>query len=166
MCNAMMVGLGVQGAGTIMKGIAAKQHGEAAKNADYQSADAAERAAADAIERGNLKEMQAAMHGSAVVASQRVAQSGTGVDVNIGAPKATQEATEAVSEVDRAVVRRNASLEAYGLKSRAQGFRQRGIYAQAEGENAMVGTFLSGVASMIHEGGRYMADQRSPEETT
>jgi|SRR5438445_2253502 len=164
MCNAMFVGMGVAAAGTVMKGIAEKQRGEAAKRADYQSADASERAAADAIDRGNLKELQVTMHGSSVVAAQRVIQSGSGADVNIGAPKATQEGTQAVSDLDRAVVRRNAALEAYGLKARAQGQRQHGENAEAEGNNAMIGTFLGGIAGIGGQAGQYIAGLKTSEE--
>lgn len=164
MCNAAMVGLGVQGAATLMKGVAAKQHGDAVKAEDYRSADAAERAADDAVYRGTIKDMQVAMQGSKVVAAQRVIESGTGADVNIGGNKATQDATQAVSDVDRATVRRNAALEAYGLKVRARGFRQHGANAEAEGTNAMVGTFLGGIAGGISGGGKFVSDMRTPDE--
>lgn len=143
-----LVAMGAEGAAVVMQGMAAKKHGDAEKAADYLSADASERAAADAIERGKLKDLQVAMHGSAVLGEQRVVQSGTGADVNIGANKATQDATQGVSEVDRAVVARNAALEAYGLKQRARGQRQRGQNAAAAGEAAMWGTFLSGIGKV------------------
>ena len=98
----MAVGIGLQGIGTLSKGLAQNQQGQAAKAADYRSADFAEKAAADAVERGTLRDMQTVMHASGVVAAQRVAYSGSGVDVNVGAPRAVQAGTEAVSEVDRA----------------------------------------------------------------
>jgi hypothetical protein len=158
MCSAIAVGIGAQAFGTILKANAQVQQGRAAKTAANMSADASERAAADAIYRGSLKEMQVTMHGSAVVAAQRVAQSGSGLDVNVGGHRAVQTGTEAVTDLDRATVRRNAALEAYGLRERARGFRQQGEYAQAEGENAALGTFLSGIGSAIGQGGRYVAD--------
>ena len=164
MCNAMMVGLGVQGVATVTKGFAQKQHGEAVMREDFRSADAAERAAGDAVYRGEIKEMQVAMQGSKVIAAQRVIQSGTGADVNIGAPKATQEATEAVTNVDRRMVVYNAQMQGYGLRMRARGFRQAGVNAAAEGKAAMTGTFLSGIAGAINQGGKVAADLRTPDE--
>jgi hypothetical protein len=158
MCSVIAVAMGVKAIGNIQQGIAAKQRGQAAKAAAYRSADAAERAAADAVQRGSLKDLQYTMQGSKVVAAQRVIQSGSGVDVNIGTTKAVQDATQAVSDVDRAVVRRNAALEAYGLRERARGLRQEGMYAEAEGDNAMVGTFLSGIGEMVGEGGKRVVD--------
>lgn len=145
MCTVMGAAVGLQAVGTLTKGIAAKQQGAAAKAAFGRSADAAERAADDAVYRGTLKDMQLAMRASGIVAAQRVAQSASGVDVNIGAPRQVQVGTEAISAVDRATVRRNAALEAYGMRARAQELRQRGEYAEAEGDAAEVGTFLSGI---------------------
>lgn len=148
MCDMKIVAMGAEGAATIMQGVAAKKRGDAERDAAYLSADASERAAVDAIERGKLKDLQVAMHGSSVIADQRVIQSGSGADINIGALKATQDATQAVSDVDRAVVTRNAALEAYGLTQRARGQRQRGQNAAAAGEAAMWGTFLGGIGKV------------------
>lgn len=159
MCNAIAVGMGAQAFGNVVKGAAQAQQGRAAADSLNRSADASERAAADAIDRGALKELQVTMHGSAVVAAQRVAQSGSGLDVNVGGSKAVQDATAAITDVDRATVRRNAALEAYGLRERARGFRQQGAYARAEGDNAMMGTFLGGIAGAVWQGGRFAVDQ-------
>lgn len=161
MCSVIGMAMVAQGAGALAKGVAAKQHGDAVKAAADLSADASERAAGDAVEAGKLKDLQVAMHGSSVIAAQRVLQSGSGVDVNIGAPKATQEATAAVNEVDRRTVARNATLQAYGLRARAQGQRQAGAYAQAEGDNAMIGTFLGGAGTLVGEGGKLFNDSAS-----
>lgn len=142
----------MEGAATIMQGVAAKKHGDAVRDAAYLSADASERAAADAIERGKLKDLQVVMHGSSVIEAQRVVESGSGADINIGAPKATQDATQAISDVDRAVVTRNAALEAYGLAQRARGQRQQGQNAEAAGKAAMLGTFLGGIGKLGSQG--------------
>jgi len=160
----MMVGLGVQGLATVVKGVAAKKHGEAVQAEDFRSADAAERAASDATYRGEIKDIQMAMQGSRVVAAQRVIQSGTGADVNIGAPKATQEATEAVVAADRKMVIYNAAMQGYGLRMRARGFRQAGVNAATEGKNAMIGTFLGGIADMIKQGGKVASDIKPGDE--
>lgn len=163
MCDATFVGLGIAMVGTAVQGVAQRARGHAAKVADYRSADFADRAAADAVERGNLKELQVTMHGASVVAAQRVIESGTGADVNVGGAKATQDATTAMTEVDRAVVRRNAALEAYGLRERAGAYRQQGEYAEREGDNAAVGTFLSGIARGVGEAGKLYSDMRSAD---
>lgn len=162
MCSALGVGVGMMGVSTLMKGMAAKQQGEAAKRSENMTADEAERAASDAVERGRLKDLQVAMRGSRVVAAQRVAVSGGGADVNVGAPQAVGESTEAVNEVDRRTVTYNATMEAYGLRSQARAHRQRGENAAAEGEAAMWGTFLSGAGQIGGAAGRLATDVEMP----
>ena len=162
MCDAIAVGMGVALVGSFVKAKAQEDQGQAAKAANFRDADFSDRAAADAIRRGELKDLQVAMRGSSVVSRQRVIQSGTGFDVNVGSPKTTQDATQSVSDLDRQIVRRNASLEAYGLQARARSQRQSGLYGEAEGDNAASGTFLSGFSSAIMMGGKGAADTRSP----
>lgn len=162
MCDAISIGLAAQGAGTLMKGQAQLAQGAAAKTAYNQSADSAERAAADAIERGEYRDLQVAMRGSAVIAEQRVAQSGTGGDVNSGGNLQTQLSTSAVTDVDRAVVRRDAALAAYGLRTRAQELRQQGEYAESEAESAALGTFLGGAGGLLSQGGKRFAEIPDP----
>lgn len=161
MCDAITVSLAAKGVGTIMSSVAAQKQGQATKAADYRSADFAEKAAADAVEAGNLKELQTAMHGASVVAGQRVGMSGTGADVNTGGSLATQLGTQAISEVDRATVRRNARLHAYGLTAKAQDDRQRGLNAESSGNNAMLGTFLGGMGGLIGSAGKIAGDVTS-----
>jgi hypothetical protein len=124
------------------------------------------RAAASAVERGNLKDLQEAMKGDAVVVQQLVAQSGSGADVNVGAPAATRRASGAVLEVSRKIVRYNAALEAMGLREHARRYYQEGENAEAEGKSAFVGTLLSGGAKMIGMGGKLAADSVGSELPT
>lgn len=161
MCDAISVAIGAQAASTLMGVGAAKAHGAAAKAAGYQSADAAERAAADAIDRGQIKDLQAAMRVSAVVSEQTVAQSGRGADINVGGPLAVRLGSQAVGDVDRAIVRRNAALEAYGLRERARVHRQQALYAEAEASDAAMGTFLGGLGKVVGMGGKLFNDRSS-----
>lgn len=165
MCNAIAIGLATQGVGNVVKGVAQARAGAAAKAANESSASMADAAAADAIAKGNLREFQVIAKGSAVVADQRTIQSGTGADVNAGANFQTQRATLAISELDRKIVERNAALEAYGLRETARAHRQAGENADAEGKNAMWGTFLGGAGGIIGQGGKYLADQASNAPT-
>lgn len=167
MCDMTAVAIGGELVGTVISGVSAKQRGDAAKAENFRSADAAERAASDAVERGNLKGQQVAAHGSMIVSQERVAVSGTGADVNIGAPKSIQLATEAATEGDKKIIAHNAQMEAYGLKSKARNLRQRGVNAQAEGDAAMVGTFLGGIAKVGGQVARRYADvPDSPGDTS
>lgn len=161
MCEPMAIGLGVQGFATLLKAQSQLSQGEAAKARSGLSAGSALRAAADAISRGEAKDLQVAMHGSAIVADQRTAIAATGADVNIGGAQAVQSGTMAVSEVDRATVRRNAALEAFGLRSKAQTFYQEGEDASVAAKNAALGTFLGGIGGAIGSGGKFLADVKS-----
>lgn len=163
MCDMTAVALGAEATGTLISGFAAKQRGDAARGEADRAANADERAAADAVERGKLKEAQVAAHGAAVVGEQRLFFSATGADVNIGAPKAVQEATEAATAADKRVVAYNATLQGYGLKLRARATRQRGANAQAEGNAQMVGTFLSGIGKVAGQVGRRVAGMAGDE---
>jgi hypothetical protein len=166
MCTVLGAAAGVQIAGSLLQAGAARQHGSAAKQADDLSAVSAEKAAASAVERGNLKDLQEAMKGDAVVVQQLVAQSGSGADVNVGAPAATRRASGAVLEVSRKIVRYNAALEAMGLREHARRYYQEGENAEAEGKSAFVGTLLSGGAKMIGMGGKLAADSVGSELPT
>lgn len=164
MCNAIAIGLATQGVGNIIKGTAQARAGAAAKAADETNAQMADAAAADAMAKGQLRELATEMRGSAVVADQRTIQSGTGADVNAGANFQTQRATLAISELDRKIVERNAALEAYGFREHARVSRQAGENAEVEGKNAMWGTFLGGVGGLVAQGGKLLADQASTDK--
>lgn len=158
MCDPMFVGIGAQGVGTLLQASALKQRGEAAKSVSDRNAFYAQQAAGDAIYRGTVKDLQETLRGSAVIAAQRVEESGSGVDMNVGGPAATGRASQAVIEVSRDIVRRNAALDAYGLRAHAQDQYQRGEYEEAEGNNAALGTFLGGLGKVATEGMKLGSD--------
>lgn len=162
MCEPATVGLAVAAAGTLLKASAQAQAGAATKAADFNSAALANQAAADAVQRGTLRDLQVALRGSAVTAEQRVAQSGSGTDVNSGGALQTQRGTEAITEVDRQTVRRNAALAAYGLRNKAQQDFQSGEYSESEAHNAELGTFLSGAGQVGSKALSLYGDLKSP----
>lgn len=162
MCEPATIGLVVAAAGTLIKAQAQAQAGAAAKTADFNSAHFANRAAADAVQRGTLRDLQVALRGSAVVADQRVALSGSGVDLNTGGALQTQRGSSAVTEVDRRTVRRNAALAAYGLRTKAQQDFQAGEHGEQEASNAELGTFLSGAGQVGPKALSLYGDLKSP----
>lgn len=151
MCDASMVILGANMAGRLMQANAQLQQGRAAKTVAGLNAERANEAAGQAIRRGELEELRATMQGEAVVSRQAVMESGTGADVNVGGPQATRRASEAVLEVTRRTIQVNAAYAAYGLRSRAQAYYQEGEYAEKAGENAALGTFLSGIGETFSD---------------
>lgn len=155
MCEPMWVAMGMQGVGTLVSGVAAAQRGNAAREADYRSAEFADQAAADALSKGSLKTLQVGMRGSTISSAALVAQSGSGVIADTAGPRAQ---TAALTELDKATVRRNAALEAYGLRQRAGALRQEGEYAEAQGRAQELGTFLGGIGGIAAEGARRIQD--------
>lgn len=160
----LAIGEGVNALGTYEKMQSEAKQGRAALQAHNLSADIEEMAAADAIERGKLKDMQTVMRGSLIVAEQRVMQSGSGTDANTGGNVQTQLSTGAITAVDRSIVVGNAIKEAYGLKLRAAGQRQEGMNAYRASQDAEMGTFLSGLAGVVGMGGKFATDQKGPSD--
>lgn len=162
MCEPATVGLAVAAAGTLIKANAQAEAGAANKRAMFTSAEFSDQAAADAVQRGTLRDLQVALRGSQVESEQRVAQSGSGTDINTGGALQVQRGTAAVSELDRQVVRRNAALAAYGLRMKSQSLRQAGEYGETEGNDAALGTFLSGAGSVASKGLSLVGDLKTP----
>lgn len=144
-----IAGLFLGGIGTIFKMNAQLARGRAAKSAANLSADYSERSAADAVERGNMREFEVTSRGEKILADMLSAQTNSGSDANVGGQLTTRQASRGNLDFDRALVRRNAAMEAYGLRARAQGQRQEGEYAMQAAEDAALGTFLGGLADFV-----------------
>src|SRR5260370_879288 len=142
-------GLILNGFGSILKVGAILQQGAKSKEAYGLSAASALRAAGDAVERGRLREYVVTADGSRVIATQRAESSTGALDVNVGAQQATERASQANLEFNRAVVRRNAALEAYGYQQRAQEAYQAGEYAEEKARSEALGTFLGVLPSLV-----------------
>lgn len=145
--------------GGLIQGDAAEKRANAAAAEQRRDAQFAEQAAGDAVEKGRLIELQEAMKGTAVTAAALVHQSASGADVTTGGAQQVRSATEAVVEVDRAIVRRNAQLEAYGLRAKARSHQQQAQYDTSEGKTAFWGSFLGGLVSGGGDIGKILADK-------
>lgn len=145
--------------GGIIQGDAAQKRANAAAGEENRDAQFAEQAAGDAVEKGKLIDLQEAMKGTSVTAAALVQQSGSGADVTTGGAQQVRASTDAVVEVDRAIVRRNAQLEAYGLRAKARAHRQQATYDVAEGKTAFWGSFLGGLVSGGGDIGKILADK-------
>lgn len=151
----------VKAFGGLVQGVAAKNRADAASAEQNRDAQFAEQAAGDAVEKGNLIDLQEAMKGTAVTSAALVQQSASGAEVNSGGAQQVRSSTNAVVEVDRAIVRRNAQLEAYGLRAKARSHRQQAAYDTAEGKTAFWGSFLGGMVGGGGDVGKMLADRSS-----
>lgn len=153
-----LAGLFLGGLGSLIKAGAQQAQGRAAKMAADLSADFSERAAADAVQRGNMREFEVTSRGEKILADQLTAQTNSGSDANVGGQLTTRQASRGNLDFDRALVRRNAAMEAYGFRARAQAQRQEGEYAQEAADTAATGTFLSGIADFVGGAGKFLID--------
>lgn len=145
--------------GGFIQGEAAQTRANDAAAEQRRDAQFAEQAAGDAVEKGTLIETQEAMKGTAVTSRALVQQSGSGADVTTGGAQQVRASTDAVVEVDRAIVRRNAQLEAYGLRAKARSHQQQATNDIAEGKTAFWGSFLGGLVGGGGDVGKMLADK-------
>lgn len=142
---------GLQVAGAVQKGIAAKQAAEANAALLEENARTADQAGGDAVLRGRLLEGRVRTEGEQVANKQKTAFAAAGVDVKSGSALDVLGDTGMLSELDAQVVRSNAFREAWGYKTQASQFRRRAGMERQAGDNALVGSILGGIA----QGGQY-----------
>lgn len=120
------------------------------------NAGISDRAAADAIERGDLQADQQRDLTQQVIGSQRTAYAANGIDVNTGSAGIVQNDTAALGELDALTIINNAAREAYGYKVQAMDQRQQGKLAKYQGKMNAIGSILGGLeqgAMMAFSGG-------------
>lgn len=81
-------------------------------------------------------------------------QGASGVDVNSGSFQQVRQSQDELSQVDALTIRSNATKEAYGYETQAQGYTAQSSLDTAEGKNAITagnyasaGTLLSGIGN-------------------
>jgi hypothetical protein len=120
------VGTGLQIAGSISAGQAARSSAEAQARiyeneafAAEQEAKIAEQQAADALRRGSAEERRARLRAKIVKSSQRAQSGGAGFIADSGSPLSLLIETDMVLADDAEVIRHNAQLEKWGYDVRA-----------------------------------------------
>lgn len=129
-------GAGVSALGNYMQGqIEAGRLEFNAKIAE-ENAALADLAAKDITKKGKIDTRIYRRRVKAFIGEQRATYGASGVDVTAGAPADVIEDTYLAGEADAMAIRRNASLEAWGLKSRAAGFRSEAGMMRVGAANA------------------------------
>lgn len=155
MCTPLLIGgIAMAGAGAAMQAHAAGQRAAATKAALYRDADVAERQAADAVSRGVVPGVRAAIRGGKVIGTQEAHYAASGVAVGTGSAGDVTAETRIVSSLDEEIIRNNAAREAYGYRTEAQHYRQQGENAEAEGKNAILASVIGGVGRMAMIGAK------------
>lgn len=161
------VGTGVQVAGQIKAGRAARRAGEAQQEAAESQAELQEYNAAiadlqakDAIERGAEEESRFRQGVKVMIGAQRAGIAASNVDVGFGSALDVQADAAYLGELDALTVRTNAAREAWGFKVQSEDLRKRaeiarkeGVYLEAAGRQAQTASRYAAAGTLIGAGG-------------
>jgi hypothetical protein len=145
-------------ASTAMQAYSQQQAGKQAQmTANYnaeinnRNAEAADKAALDATQRGADEAAQVKERARRIAASQRAGAAGGGVSVDSGSALDLLTETAGMGELDALTTLNNAQREAYGFKSQATNQRMQagaqklqGDQAASAGKSQAFGTILTG----------------------
>jgi hypothetical protein len=146
MCEPVSIALaGTALIGGVMKGVADQQAAEANADATRRNAAVAERAADDAIRRGEFDAGRVQMEGVALEGKQRAAAGAGGVVVDQGSAGDIVEGTAAITAIDVESVRNNAQREAWGLRQNASNMRASADSMDRAGKNALLTSIIGGL---------------------
>lgn len=140
--------------------IGGQQQAAATKaQAEYNAAIArnnqiyADRAAREAVERGQQAEAKKRMEAASLRGRQRAVLAANGVDVNSGSALDIQEDTAGLGELDALTLRSNAEREAIGYRQQGANFGGEAALYQARANAASSGALWTGVSSLLGTAG-------------
>lgn len=111
---------------------------------------------AQAVRAAGQYEESAAKAGTTrTIAEQTVAQAANGIDINSGSAVAVRDATQAIGDLDAAMIHYNAQREAFGLDVDAAMMKRAGASALVRGGVGAAGSFLSGASALSDKWARY-----------
>jgi len=139
----MSAAIGMTLAGGGLSANAQLQSGRLNQQIYNYDAKVADLQADDALARGRELEGQKRLQIKSTIATQRVRQAASGVDVTRGSALDVQADTAALGERDVAIIRNNAAREAWGYKVQSSDYLMRGQVARSTGKMNAVGTLVS-----------------------
>ena len=131
--------------GGILKGVGAKQAGDANAAIDNSNAAIASQAAGVALENGQQQAGMRAMQGSRLAGAQKTGFAASGVATNAGSALDVLGNTAAVSKQDQDVIQNNAARTAWGYNAQATNFKNKAAIDEQAGESGELGDVLGGV---------------------
>lgn len=123
-----------------------------AQNASFQedianhNAQQADLAAKDAVARGEVAVENQRNRVRGIMGSQRAAIGASGVQNDTGTTGDVLTQTATLGELDAQTIRANAYREAWGYKVQGANFKLQGQLDQMEGQNAQVGSLITGAS--------------------
>lgn len=137
------IALGLSLAGGIGEAVSAANAGAAENVKSKENAQIAERAAADALNRGEKDAGKVRTQADQVVGEQRAQYAEGGAVVSSGTAADVQAATQAQGSLEALVAKNNAAREAWGFRNQATQYRIAGSEAQAAGDARAAGSVLA-----------------------
>lgn len=158
MCELMtMLTLG----STLLGGVGAIQQGQAANaSAKYNAqvadmnAQMADRAAKDALERGQLEEQKQRQRTAQLMGQQTAAMAANGVDLSFGSPLDTLVDTAMLGEMDALTIRTNTYREERDIRQQGANYRGQAAMERASGRSALTGGFLNAGGTFLGGGAK------------
>ncbi len=105
------------------------------KEAQYEAAKLAEKAADEALQAGKIKESQLKGETAKLIGRQRAVMAANGLDVNEGSAVDIQAETAGIGKLDQLTVRSNAERESLGYKLQAYNYKVAGENFLADAVN-------------------------------
>ncbi|MCC6863277.1 MAG: hypothetical protein IT544_00510 [Rhodobacteraceae bacterium] len=153
---------------TVVGGIAQVQAGNAEAAASRYKAQVAEinakmadRAARDAIERGQIEEQNKRRETAAIMGRQQAAMAANGVDLTFGSPLDTIVDTAMMGEIDALTIRRNAAREAYDYDVQGVNYHADASLSQTNAENAQSAGVMNPLGTVLGGGAKAYGNYKS-----
>lgn len=148
-----IVGTGVSALGAVQQGKATSDAAKYQATVDRNNAILANRAAADATERGKEAEAAQRRKTTATLARQRAAIASSGVELGIGSPLDVIGDTAQFGELDAQTTRDNAERERMASEAQASNFRSSAALNDNKAKSATTAGLLGGVSALASGAG-------------
>jgi len=152
----MVAGTAAEAAGAIYGGLGAKAAGDykaavAQRNAQYALQNAAMTRAETSMQVGIV-----GLEGAQELGQQKVAQSGTGLDVNTGTAANVRRSQLAGIQTNEAITAYQGAKKAYGYDIAAANFENEAELDKMTGKMQEVSSFLGGAAGVADKWGKFL----------
>lgn len=139
----------VAAGGQLYSGMAQRAQGRYESRVAQQNAGIERRAAADAMERGEVEQMRHFRRVAQAAGEQRARQAASGVDVNFGSAADLLSDVRMIGYEDSATIAENTVREARGYEVNAANYVMQGRAARSRGNAAMVGSSINAFSTIL-----------------
>lgn len=135
--------------GAMQTSNAQKAAAGAREQQNQNNAVLAQRAAADAMARGDINAGTKARQTAQLIGQQRAGLAANGLDPNEGSALDLQSDVAGNGEFDQLTIRSNAMREAAGYEAQGMNYQTQGSIDRAAGDNAVSAGMLSATSSIV-----------------